>query len=67
MIGNCPKCGQPVARVAVADVIAQPLGADPLNAISFCCQNCQAVLGIQIDPIAIRTGIVAQILEALGR
>ena len=65
--GKCPACGQMVGSLRLHGVDATESGmsipgAGGLKAITLCCPNltCGTVLGAQIDPIAVRTEIVAQ-------
>jgi hypothetical protein len=33
--------------------------------VSFCCPHCRAILSVSIDPIAIKTDIVKELLKKL--
>ncbi len=51
MIGKCPKCEQPVARVNTSSVELH--GADKtLKGVAYLCQSCNSVLSVSIDPLA---------------
>lgn len=60
--GMCPHCKAPVSLVSIKDIQAQALLGATWKAVAYCCQACQAIISIQIDPIAIRT----EIIESLG-
>jgi hypothetical protein len=66
--GKCPKCGN-VVSVLYAHTLTANLGGASYKAISYQCPNavCQAVLGCQIDPIAIKTDIVNEIVNLLRK
>jgi endogenous inhibitor of DNA gyrase (YacG/DUF329 family) len=62
MQGKCPKCEKPVMQVAIADVPARAfMGRTEWKGISFNCPMCQTILGVQIDPIAIKTDILNEL------
>jgi phage FluMu protein Com len=64
--GKCPKCDKLVMNVYIADVTAQvPFNGKSWNAISYNCPHCQTVLGVQIDPIAIKADIVDELFRKL--
>jgi len=67
MQGTCPKCDTPVTRVTIGSVVATVIGGQDRNAISYSCPSCNVVLSVQIDPLLVRTEIVSQILEGLGK
>jgi hypothetical protein len=67
MLGDCPKCGQAVLIAGVADVQIRSLQGNQWNGVKYYCMSCQAILSVAIDPIAIKTDIVAEILDALGK
>lgn len=70
MGGKCPACDKPILtlRGGTTDVTF-PGGT--FKTIVFQCPSCTAVLGAQIDPIALRTdiinGTVERLMKALGR
>ncbi len=62
MKGKCPKCEKPVASAAISDVPARAfMGRTEWKAISFNCPHCQTILGMQIDPIAIKTDLINEL------
>lgn len=66
MIGKCPSCGKNVTRLNGNGVDASfGIGTTPLKALTYNCPFCYAVLGCQIDPIAVRTEIVSQTVDEL--
>jgi len=64
-IGKCPKCGNVVAAVHLERVDVVLNGLNQFHGVSYVCPNatCRAVLGVSIDPIAIKTDIVGEILK----
>lgn len=66
MNGKCPKCEKVVTRATIADVPAKAfMGRMQWNAISFSCPHCSTILGIQIDPIAIKTDLIDELMRKL--
>lgn len=65
--GLCPKCDATISDVRTENVV---LGAPPYeqwNGVSYICPKCSYVLGIQMDPIALRHDIVKMVLAGLRK
>ena len=68
MTGKCPKCEKPVGQVYIASIDAKlGLSGRGYQAVSYQCPHCQSVLGVQMDPISLKTDIVREVAKALGR
>jgi hypothetical protein len=66
MTGKCPSCGKVVSRLDGDGVeVDFGVGSVRRRALTYNCPSCQAVLGCEIDPIALRTEIVAQTVSEL--
>ena len=65
MAGKCPKCEKPVMTVKGDPVTINVSVANQLKGVSYSCANCSTVLGVEIDPLAVRTEIVAHVVDAL--
>ena len=65
MQGKCPKCEKLVMNVTISDVTAQVPFGRSWRAVSYNCQSCQTVLGVEIDPIAVKTDIVNDLFKKL--
>lgn len=64
MGGKCPACGNAVLSLrGGATDVTFPGGT--FKTIVFQCPTCTAVLGAQIDPIALRTDIINGTVERL--
>lgn len=65
---KCPSCeqnfGAPVMQGFESGVF---LGHMKWKCIAFCCPSCHAVLSAQVDPIAIKTDIVNELMQALRK
>lgn len=64
--GKCPKCEKPVLRGNLHGCeVGQPMGRT-WKAVQINCPSCNTILGIAIDPVALKTDIVGEVLEGLG-
>lgn len=63
--GRCPKCEKVLTAVRIEDVDVQVGFQNRWRGISYCCVYCNAAIGVGIDPIALKTDIVQQIIGAL--
>lgn len=64
--GKCPKCENLVTRINLHGVQASVPFGTVWNSITYNCPSCNTVLGVSIDPIAIKADIVAEILKGKG-
>lgn len=65
--GKCPGCGNTVTSVNVEDVDVA-VGLQPQwRGVSYVCPHCRIVLGVEIDPIALKSDIVSGVAKKLGR
>ena len=71
MIGKCPNCQKIPLTVNGGGLDARFSGGGVFKAVTYNCPYCNTILGVQIDPIALRTDIVNfttnAVLTALGR
>lgn len=65
--GKCPKCEQVIFQAEVEPITVQQLLGPSWNGASFLCPHCRTVLSVGMDPVALKTDIVDDILEALGK
>lgn len=62
--GKCPKCGKTVDH-AKTDPIKLKGGGKVWPGVSLLCPSCDAVLGIQMDPLVLKEAIIEEIVKAL--
>ena len=67
MTGKCPKWDKLVTRLDMNTLDAGVLFGGQWKAVTFNCPMCSAVLGCQIDPIAVKTDIINEVKKLLGR
>ncbi|TLX12132.1 hypothetical protein [Rhizobium sp. MHM7A] len=66
--GKCPKCDSHMPYVKFEGIEArQNFGTNAWSSVSFLCPVCSTVIGVQIDPVAIKTDTVNAILNALKK
>lgn len=67
MNGKCPKCEKVVASLNLNGVTASVFLGKKWNAVTYSCPHCATILGCQIDPVAIKTDTVNEIIGALKK
>ena len=60
MTGQCPKCETSISYTDGEHVDIHS-GGTKWHGVSFVCPSCRVVLGIQIDPIAMKADIVSEL------
>ena len=60
--GTCPKCGTIITTVRVEDVDVIVNLQKRWKGITYCCPSCNGVLSVAIDPVALKTDTVEEIL-----
>jgi hypothetical protein len=64
--GKCPSCGK-AAQVKYRGLAAnQRLGTGTLQCVSYTCSNCEAILGVETDPLALMADLTERIAKRLG-
>lgn len=64
---KCPSCNQVFGAPLMQGFTSGVMLGSQWKCIAFCCPLCTTVLSAQIDPIAIKTDIVADLLAALRK
>ncbi len=67
--GKCPSCGNVAQRVNVdtVEIRTSDIGGPVWDGLSYKCPSCNTILSVSIDPAALKTVIVKEILARLGR
>lgn len=65
--GKCPSCGQVPRQINIETVTVGALMAPSYKGVSYVCPNpaCRAILGVQMDPIALDADLVNLLLKKL--
>ncbi len=66
-MGKCPKCEKIVRTLNLTEVDASVFMGTEWRAVTYNCPYCSTILGCQIDPIAVKTDTVSEILKALKK
>lgn len=65
-VGTCPSCKK-IVRGVEADGIDISVNLMPQwKGVAYHCQSCRAVLGVEIDPVALKADILAEIKQLLS-
>jgi hypothetical protein len=65
--GKCPKCDKRIDHLDLDTItMGDRLAGPQWRGISAVCPYCKAIVGAAIDPIAIKTDIVKEVLRGLG-
>lgn len=65
MLSKCPKCEKSITNVNLEDIEINHNSQPRWKGISCLCPFCNSVLGVQIDPVALKTDLRNEILSAL--
>ena len=65
--GKCPKCENILTSVKIESMNISISFAPAWNGVSYVCPRCSAILGVSMDPIALKADIVSEVLEGIGR
>lgn len=67
-MGKCPKCEKPVLKANTASIEMSGGFSQPsYRGIKYMCPLCSTVLGVGIDPIALKEDTISGLLKALGK
>jgi hypothetical protein len=63
--GKCPKCDQVMPSITAQGVSAKVAFGNTVHVISYQCPHCHSVLGVEIDPIALKSDIVSEVTDGI--
>jgi hypothetical protein len=66
-MAECPKCGRTVRTVKGEAVSIDGGPGHRWNGLSYNCPHCSAILSVSIDPMSVKSDIVAEILDEVRR
>ena len=65
--GNCPSCGEKAIQVKYRGFNAgEHFGTGQLQCVSYTCGRCEAILGVETDPLALMADLTERIAKRLG-
>ena len=65
--GKCPKCQKVISCVKIEGVDVKEGFESRWRGVSYYCPHCYTILSVQIDPIAVQTDTVDDIVEKLKK
>ncbi len=66
MTGTCPKC-EVVLEFVVLEHVPVTTAGTSWHGVSYLCPHCRAVLGVGIDPFALKADIVDEVIDAMRK
>jgi hypothetical protein len=67
MAAKCPKCDKLLGSVNISDVTVSSLPGPSWNGIAYLCPFCLSILSVGIDPVALKTDTVAEVVAAVKK
>ena len=65
--GKCGSCGKIVTAPTYRSIDAREhFGMRQLQCVSFACPHCEAIFGVETDPMAMMTDLTNRIAKRLG-
>ena len=64
-MANCPYCKSPISAVTTNDVTVGTFGQNQWHGVGYACPSCNTLLGVGIDPVALKTDTVREVIKAL--
>ena len=65
--GKCPKCEKLLLNVKVETIDLTENLTQRWKGASYSCPHCHTILGVELNPTALRSSIVSEVKKALGR
>lgn len=63
----CPHCKTHISEVRIESITGKVPFGKQWNCISYSCPHCSDCLSVQIDPIAVKTDIVDEVVDHLRK
>ena len=63
---HCPHCKNPVTHVVLEAIPVNAIGAT-WTGVTYACPACNCVLSVGIDPVAMKSDAVNEILDGLRK
>lgn len=66
-IGKCGHCGKMVGNKVLIENVDAQVGimgtGGGYKAVSYCCIYCKSVLGVQMDPLAVKDDLKTELMD----
>lgn len=63
--GKCPKCENIPTSVRIEPIQGNVSRGNGFHCLSYCCPICNTILGVEIDPIAVKGDIISGVVREL--
>lgn len=67
MSGKCPGCGNSVFQPKLSGCVIRASGTQKWNGVQYLCPSCNTILGVGIDPVALKTDTIDGVIAALKK
>ena len=67
MNGKCPSCQTTISSVEMTGIDVRVKGKDEFQGVSYCCPSCGLILGVGIDPFALKSDTVVGVMKELKK
>jgi len=65
LMALCPHCESRITDVVIQDATIAGFGSPQWHGITYACPNCQKVLSVAIDPVALKNDVVHEFVDAV--
>lgn len=65
LTGKCPKCERIVTHLELQNPKVRDSARNEFFGVSYLCPLCKTILGAGIDPVALKTDTVNEVLKTL--
>lgn len=65
--GKCPKCETRLTNIKIEPIDLMENISKSWKGASYVCPQCSSILGIEMDPTALRSAIVGDIRKLISR
>ena len=65
--GKCPKCDHAISHAKTEAIDLRVSPNEGYKGVSYCCPSCHCVLGVELDPVALKADIVDSIVARLRK
>ncbi len=64
---NCPHCNNHITAVNISDLDGKVMGQSKWRCIGYSCPLCMKGISVEIDPIALKTQTLAELVQLLRK
>jgi len=67
MSNKCPKCQNSLHRAVINDISLDVPGGKTWRGLAYVCPDCDTILSVQMDPIALKSDTIEGIASRIRR